>query len=83
MRTERVWSGHVLRSLGPEHASEELEGAGLEPIGSVGEAFDPQKHDAIEEIESDKPSGTIVEEAQRGYLYNGQVLRPARVKVAK
>lgn len=60
-----------------------LEGAGLEPIVAVGQPFDPQKHDAIEEIESDQPSGTVAEELQRGYLYNGEVLRPSRVKVAR
>ena len=60
-----------------------LENAGLEPIAAAGQEFDPQKHEAIEEIESDQPSGTVAEEVQRGYLYNGEVLRPARVKVAK
>lgn len=60
-----------------------LEGAGIEAIPAVGETFDPQKHEAIEEIESDLESGKIAQEAQRGYIYKGSVLRPARVKVAK
>ena len=60
-----------------------LEGAGLEAIPAVGHSFDPQKHEAIEEVESDQPSGTVVEELQRGYLYKGEILRPARVKVAR
>ena len=60
-----------------------LESAGLEAIPSDGQNFDPQRHEAIEEVESDLPSGTVTEEVQRGYLYNGEVLRPARVKVAR
>ena len=60
-----------------------LQNAGIEAIPAVGETFDPQKHEAIEEIESNLPSGKVAHEAQRGYIYKGQVLRPARVKVAK
>ena len=60
-----------------------LQNAGIEIIPAVGENFDPQKHEAIEEIESDVASGHVAQEVQRGYLYKGQVLRPARVKVAK
>ncbi len=60
-----------------------LGNAKIEVISAVGETFDPQKHEAIEEIESDLESGIVAQEAQRGYLYKGAVLRPARVKVAK
>lgn len=60
-----------------------LEGAGIEAIPAVGETFDPQKHEAIEEIESDLESGKVAQEAKRGYTYKGNVLRPALVKVAK
>jgi len=34
-------------------------------------------------VESDKPSSTIIEEVERGYLLNGKLIRPARVKVSK
>ncbi len=60
-----------------------LQNAGIEAIPAVGETFDPQKHEAIEEVESDLASGVVAQEAQRGYMYKGSVLRPARVKVAK
>lgn len=57
---------------------------GLERIIiSVGDPFDPALHEAIVQVESDKPSGTIVEEVERGYLLNGKLIRPARVKVGK
>ena len=55
---------------------------GLERIESVGE-FDPGIAEAIGEVESDKPPGTVVEEVSPGYRLHGKVLRPARVKVAK
>ena len=61
-----------------------LRGAGLEPIESTGQKFDPAQHEALEEVEREGVTpGTIVEEAQRGYSYAGQTLRPSRVRVAK
>lgn len=56
---------------------------GLERIESIGQEFNPQIHEAVEEIESEKPAGTVVEEILSGYKYSGEVLRPAKVKVAK
>jgi molecular chaperone GrpE len=74
--------------MGLEYIGQQLETAlaevGLSPIESVGQTFDPAKHDALEEIESEgQTAGTILEETQRGYTLDGQVLRPSRVKVAK
>jgi len=57
---------------------------GLERIiVSVGQSFDPALQEAVATVESDKPSGTIIEEVERGYLLNGKLIRPARVKVSK
>lgn len=57
---------------------------GLERVViSVGQPFDPSLQEAIATIDSDKPSGIVVEEVERGYLLNGKLVRPARVKVAK
>jgi molecular chaperone GrpE len=52
-------------------------------IISVGQLFDPSLQEAIASVESDKPSGTIIEEVERGYLLHGKLVRPVRVKVAK
>ncbi len=61
-----------------------LESEGLKPIESVGQRFDPFVHEAVEVVEtSEHPSDTVVEEVQRGYMYKGELLRPARVRVAK
>jgi molecular chaperone GrpE len=52
-------------------------------IVSVGQQFDASLQEAIASVESDKPSGTVVEEVERGYMLNGKLIRPARVKVSK
>jgi len=57
---------------------------GLEPIESVGKKFDPHFHEVVErEEKEDLEEGIILEELQKGYLFNGQVIRPAKVKIAK
>ncbi|HEX2184162.1 MAG TPA: nucleotide exchange factor GrpE [Chloroflexota bacterium] len=56
---------------------------GLKEIPALGERFDPAVHEAVatEEV-ADKPDGEIVAELQKGYLYDDELLRPARVRVA-
>ncbi len=56
---------------------------GLEKIKSVGEKFDPNFHEAIEQVESKEKEGIIIEEVQKGYLLIDKVLRPSKVKVSK
>ncbi|MDO8557636.1 MAG: nucleotide exchange factor GrpE [bacterium] len=60
-----------------------LKRQGVETINTEGAMFNPAFHESVEEVASDKPEGTIVEEVQRGYILNGRTIRPARVKVAK
>ena len=56
---------------------------GLCPIEAIGKPFDPNVHEAVQEVETcDYPEGIIVEEIQKGYLLNGKVFRPCLVKVA-
>ena len=57
--------------------------SGLTKIETIGLEFDPELHEAIGEVKSDKKDGTIVEEILAGYIFNNIVLRPAKVKVAK
>lgn len=53
------------------------------PIKSVGEPFDPEKHDAVARTEKEGVEGCIViEEVRRGYTMRGKVIRPSVVKVA-
>jgi len=58
--------------------------SGVEPIEALGRAFDPAVHEALAQVETgDQEPDTVVEEAQRGYLLHGRVLRPSLVTVAK
>jgi len=52
-------------------------------IVSVGHQFDPGLHEAISTVQSDKPPGIVIEEIEKGYTWNGKLLRPARVVVSK
>ena len=52
-------------------------------IISAGQQFDSGLQEAVAEIESDKTSGTIIEEVEKGYTLHGKLIRPARVKIAK
>ena len=63
--------------------SEVMRGEGVNAVPTVGEAFNPYLHEAIEAVEnSDKPEGTIVEEVLKGYTLGDETLRAARVKVS-
>lgn len=55
----------------------------LTKIDSIGALFDPEKHESVGEIESEKPEGEIIEEIAAGYVFNDCVIRPAKVKIAK
>ncbi len=58
-----------------------LASEGVAPMESVGEPFDPTRHDAVMVDEGAGSADTVIEEFQRGYLVNDTVLRPAMVKV--
>lgn len=56
----------------------------LEPIPAVGQPFDPERMEVMEVVaDSDRPSGEVVEEVRRGYLWRGRVFRYAQVRVAR
>ncbi len=60
-----------------------LEGMGVRKFNSLGQKFDYHRHEAIEYVDSDKLEDTVVEEIAPGYEINGQIIRPAMVKVSK
>ena len=60
-----------------------LEKQGVAAIPSIGESFNPDLHEAVGQIPSDKPAGTIVEEQQKGYTLHGRLLRPSRVLLSR
>jgi molecular chaperone GrpE len=52
-------------------------------VNPVGEKFDPNKHQAISMLDSDKEPNTVLTVLQKGYTLNDRVLRPALVTVSK
>jgi len=56
---------------------------GIEKIEALGQALDPNLHQAMLEVPSDEEPGTIVQEMQAGYRIKDRLLRPALVGVAK
>jgi len=61
-----------------------LEVNGLKKTKTVGEKFDPNLHEAEEQVFTDKfPDGVVVEEIRSGYTLNDRLLRPALVRVSK
>jgi molecular chaperone GrpE len=62
---------------------EVLSRAGLAPVDTAGQVFDPHLHQAVETVEVPAARDQeIVEELQRGYKLKHRLLRPATVKVA-
>lgn len=60
-----------------------LEELGVTAIEAVGEAFNPDYHNAVMHVEDDNyEENTVAEEFQKGYLYKEAVLRHSMVKVA-
>jgi molecular chaperone GrpE len=61
-----------------------LEDFGVKPIKAIGDAFDPNLHQAMGQVESaEQAPNTVVTEFQRGYLLHERLLRPSLVMVAK
>ena len=56
---------------------------GVEPIVSLGEPFDPARHEAlVQQPDANHPEGTVVAELIRGYSLKDRVIRPAKVAVS-
>jgi len=54
----------------------------VNPIPTVGEAFDPRIHEALGSVErSDLPDQHVAEEIRRGYKLRDRLVRPAMVRV--
>jgi len=61
-----------------------LEKHGVKRIEPLGQKFDPNRHQAMYEIEdASVPAGTVIQVMQAGYLIGDRMLRPALVAVAK
>jgi molecular chaperone GrpE len=58
--------------------------AGLEEVDAAGQMFDPNRHEAVSQMETDEvPEGQVVRQLRKGYLLKDRLVRPAGVIVAK
>ena len=84
LRGDEKFKGLV---VGLEATGRELESVfqrhGITRITAMGEALDPNRHQAMLEVPSDAAPGTIVQEMQTGYMIRDRLLRPALVGVAR
>jgi molecular chaperone GrpE len=60
-----------------------LERYGVRPMESVGKPFDPKYQEAIAKVPSaDREPNTVMDELEKGYMYQDRLLRPAKVVVS-
>lgn len=56
---------------------------GLQRLECVGQAFDPNLHEILAQVPTkEHENGTVLEEARKGFVFKGKVLRPSVVKIA-
>lgn len=61
-----------------------LTSAGVEPLTSIGEPFNPELHEAVDTEETDpEKDGIVTGEYGRGFRMGDRLLRPARVRVGR
>jgi len=62
-----------------------MERLGLQPVGQVGEPFDPRIHEAIDvrAVERPEQDSRVLAVWQKGYATAERLVRPARVSVGK
>jgi molecular chaperone GrpE len=64
--------------------TDSLARGGITRVPTIGSAFDPQVHEAIQQVETDEhPPGTVVAEVQPGYLNGDRLVRAAMVVVSR
>jgi len=56
---------------------------GIKSFESIGKKFDPNFHQALNEVESEQEDGIVINEIQKGYMLNDRLLRPALVSISK
>lgn len=76
-----VWREGVERTVAQMRKA--LEAEGLAMFGSVGEVFDPSRHECMSVLatEDETVDNTIAQVLQSGYMVGTEVVRPAKVSV--
>jgi molecular chaperone GrpE len=71
-------------AMGVQRVERALAQQGLGVMPTVGQAFDPERMEVVDVVTgSGRPSGEVLEEVRRGYLWKGRVFRYAQVRVAR
>jgi len=88
----------IAHTAGSSHGSSLVEGVemvlkgfvdvlskfGVCQISAVGQPFDPAKHEAMAQVESDQHEpNVVIDELHKGYMFRDRLLRPTLVSVAK
>jgi len=60
-----------------------LEREGLTKLEATGKPFDPNIHEILVKVPTkDHTEGTVIEEARKGFMLKGKIIRPTVVKIA-
>ncbi len=60
-----------------------LKKEGVEPIEAEGQEFNPELHEAMmRDTSGEHPENIIIQEFEKGYTFDGRVIRPSKVKVS-
>jgi molecular chaperone GrpE len=79
---ENSWSNGIL-NIGSQILGL-FEKMGVKEINCENQKFDPNSHEAVENVEKEGlETGAIAEVLQKGYTLNNKVIRPSKVKVIK
>jgi len=79
---DNSWAQNVVKMN--KNLEKNLEKLGVHKINSKnGVTFNPEFHEAVQFDETDGEEEIVAEELRAGYQMNGDILRPAMVKVAR
>ena len=88
VQNEKIEENKVLKNLviGIQAIEKELGDAleknGIKKFESLDQKFNPELHQAVSKIHSEKPDGLVVEELQKGFMIGDRLLRAAMVVVS-
>lgn len=61
-----------------------LKNQGIKEIKTIGQHFDPSLQEIVEEVKiKNKKPGIVVKDVQKGYIWQGKLIRPAKVRITK
>ena len=55
---------------------------GVQEIEALGKDFDPAVHESVASVEGKEP-GKVAEVVEKGYMFEGRLIRPAKVKIVQ